>query len=550
MSGAAIPGPQHYTIEAWIKTTTTKGGKIIGFGNSATGGSSTYDRHLYMTNSGAIAFGSYVGSTVVTITSPGSYNNGQWHHVAASIGAAGMQLFADGSLVASSTTLHTSAGGYTGYWRVGGDSLSGWPNKPANTAFTGAIDEVAIYPSQLGAAQLANHVAAAAGGGANQAPTASFTVSANGLTATFNGSGSSDLDGTIASYAWDFGDGATGTGASVQHTYADAAASYTVTLTVTDNGGATGTKTQVVAITPPANTAPTASFTPVTSGLTLTADGSASNDPDGSIASYAWDFGDGATATGATASHAFAAAGTYPVKLTVTDNRGATGSTTSQVTVTATTTGQTLAADAFGREVASGWGSADTGGAWVLSASGSTLNVTGGAGQMSVPAGRTATARLAAVSSTATDYAFSVGTDTALTGGGVYLSPVVRSVSPAADYRVKLRIMATGQVTGAIDKVDAGTESALTTTVTVPGVTYTTGARLLVRVQATGTSPSTIRYRVWLQGTSEPATWTQTITDSTASLQAAGGVGVVTYTSSSSTAAVLLKFDDLSAAGL
>ena len=71
--------------------------------------------------------------------------------------------------------------------------------------------------------------------------------------------------------------------------------------------------------------APTASFTTNVSGLNLTVDGSASSDADGTISSYAWKFGDGGTATGATpATHTYAAGGTYTVTLTVTDNDNAT----------------------------------------------------------------------------------------------------------------------------------------------------------------------------------------------------------------------------------
>ena len=82
------------------------------------------------------------------------------------------------------------------------------------------------------------------------------------------------------------------------------------------------------------NQAPTAAFTSNCTNAACSFDGSASADPDGSIASYAWDFGDGATGTGATPSHTYAAAGTYTVTLTVTDNRAATASTTRSVTVT------------------------------------------------------------------------------------------------------------------------------------------------------------------------------------------------------------------------
>jgi PKD repeat protein len=95
-------------------------------------------------------------------------------------------------------------------------------------------------------------VAGPAGGGGptNQPPTASFTSSCSGLSCTFDGSGSTDPDGTVTSYAWTFGDGGTGSGPTPGHTYA-AGGTYTVTLTVTDDGGATGTVTHGVTVTAP-----------------------------------------------------------------------------------------------------------------------------------------------------------------------------------------------------------------------------------------------------------------------------------------------------------
>ncbi len=83
----------------------------------------------------------------------------------------------------------------------------------------------------------------------NTPPVASFTVACTGLTCSFDGSGSSDSDGTIASYTWDFGDGTIGSGPTVSHTY-PAGSTYTVTLTVTDNGGATGAQSQNVTVSP------------------------------------------------------------------------------------------------------------------------------------------------------------------------------------------------------------------------------------------------------------------------------------------------------------
>jgi PKD repeat protein len=87
----------------------------------------------------------------------------------------------------------------------------------------------------------------------NAAPTAVFTASCTDLTCSFDGRGSSDPDGTVAGYAWDFGDGQTGSGATVSHTYATAK-TYTVTLTVVDNlgaGSAPATSTVTVTKPPP-----------------------------------------------------------------------------------------------------------------------------------------------------------------------------------------------------------------------------------------------------------------------------------------------------------
>src|SRR5712692_6510493 len=137
----------------------------------------------------------------------------------------------------------------------------------------------------------------------NIPPTASFTVTGNntvtGSTVSFNAS--VDPDGTIASYAWTFGDGGSSTGVTASHVYATAG-TFTVTLTVTDNLGATGSASVKVGVV---DRPPVASFTVTgnntVTGSTVSFNAGASVDPDGTIASYAWTFGDGGTATGVTA---------------------------------------------------------------------------------------------------------------------------------------------------------------------------------------------------------------------------------------------------------
>jgi len=167
----------------------------------------------------------------------------------------------------------------------------------------------------------------------NQPPTANFTFSCSALSCNFT-STSSDPDGSIASYSWTFGDGGTSTAANPSHAYT-AAGSYTVSLRVTDNQGAQSTTTsKTVTVTAP-NQPPTANFTFSCSALSCNFT-STSSDPDGSIASYSWTFGDGATSTAQNPSHVYAAGGTYTASLRVTDNQGAQSTTTSKsVTVTA-----------------------------------------------------------------------------------------------------------------------------------------------------------------------------------------------------------------------
>lgn len=170
------------------------------------------------------------------------------------------------------------------------------------------------------------------------APIASASVQCTGLSCSFDGSGSSDSDGSVTGYHWSFGDGATAEGVTATHTYASAG-SFPVVLTVTDDKGAASSTTTSATVAPIANQAPSAQATASCTQLACSFDASGSSDPDGQVSGYAWDFGDDATGTGRTLVHSYAGPGNYQVTLTVTDDKGATA--TSQVTVspTAATTG-------------------------------------------------------------------------------------------------------------------------------------------------------------------------------------------------------------------
>ncbi len=618
-SNSTYTNPTTYSEELWFNTTDTIGGKLIGFGDARTGTSSSYDRHVFMNSAGQLTFGTWTG-TENEIVTPGSYNDGKWHHMVATQSSDGMKLYVDGALVG--TNAQAGAQSYTGYWRVGGDTS--WDGVPP--WFSGSIDEVAIYPIALTQAQVTQHYTLGSGSlPPNQLPIAAFTTTSNKLSVTADGTGSSDLDGTIAGYAWTTSDGQSSTAAAPTFTFGSAGTytitltvtdnrggtgtvshdvtvvanqppvasfttsvsglsvsadgtgssdpdgtiagyawtadggqtssdpkptftfpdtgTYTIGLTVTDNDGATNTTSHQVSVVKPANQPPVASFTVSVSGLSVNVNGSASSDPDGSIASYVWSTSDGQSASGSTAAFTFASAGTYTVGLTVTDNLGATAHVDHAVTVTAGgIPANALAWDSFGRTVSNGWGSSEVGGAWTVSNTTSQYSVNGSSGVQTPKSGYTVVSSLASVSSASTDVAVTVSPDKLLTGGGAWVTVEGRTVG-SANYGARLKLLADGTV--ALHLMVSGTPARGGV---VTGLTYGAGDQLRVRLQVTGTSPTTIQARVWKVGTTEPSAWTYTYSDSTAALQTAGGLALQTYLPTSVTnLPVAIRFDDFNA---
>jgi PKD repeat protein/CubicO group peptidase (beta-lactamase class C family) len=167
----------------------------------------------------------------------------------------------------------------------------------------------------------------------NAPPAADFSSSCTGLACGFT-DGSTDADGSVTAWAWDFGDGSTAEVQSPSHTYA-AEGSYTVSLTVTDDEGATGAVSgQVIVSLPGSNEDPVAGFT---SSCTNLACGftDQSTDSDGNIVAWSWSFGDGGTSSAQNPGRTYSTAGSYTVTLTVTDDDGATHQHSAAVTVTA-----------------------------------------------------------------------------------------------------------------------------------------------------------------------------------------------------------------------
>ena len=181
---------------------------------------------------------------------------------------------------------------------------------------------------------------------------------------------------------------------------------------------------------PPPNAPPTAAFTWTAAGLTVNADSTSSSDSDGTIASRSWDFDGVSGGSGILASRTFPAAGTYPVSLTVTDDDGATATTTQSVTVSAPPPAGALAQDAFGRTVASGWGTADTGGPWTVNST-AKFSVASGTGRVAANAGSTLNATLGQVSSTAIDLTTALTIDKVPNQASTPRSPPGSSAPPS-----------------------------------------------------------------------------------------------------------------------
>jgi len=178
------------------------------------------------------------------------------------------------------------------------------------------------------------------GGGGNSAPSGVPVANPGGpylgnvnQALGISGSGSAPSGKTIVSFTWQFGDGGTGTGATTAHTY-KTAGNFTATLTVTDSSGATGANNVAVEIITAPVSFPGGPYTGKV-GAAVSFNGSLSTAPPGSSLGYAWQFGDGATGSGAMTTHTYTSACICTVTLTVTDDTAGVSSATTTATITA-----------------------------------------------------------------------------------------------------------------------------------------------------------------------------------------------------------------------
>ena len=564
VSTASFEHPPHvFSLEGWFRASAlANGGLIVGFNNSNTansgaGSNELLDRQLYMGTTGRVYFG-VNASTPATVTDNVDYRDNDWHHVVGTLGPDGMQLFVDGGLVATRSDVDYARTGYFGYWRIGGGALNGFPSTNTSTGrwFDGFIDDVALYKKVLTAAEVAGHYNAAGFNAPNVAPTAAFQSSVNGQQVTFDASGSSDSDGTITNYAWNFGDGQTQNTnvPTVVHDYASPG-NYTVTLVVRDNENANSPQASANVFIDAPNAQPVADFNVTLFGKDVTVDGAASSDSDGTIVNYRYDFGDGTPVVNSatpSVAHTYAVASDYTVTLTVTDNENGSGQvshliTTNELSPPPNNPVPVIGADSFERTVVNGLGTADTGGAWTLSGSTANYSVSGGRGNLRLAAaGAGLNPYLGGVTSANSDTRFDVTFDKAATGGGFYVYAIGRRVGTTGDYRATVRYNANGTVTALVQRRTGTTDATLATSATVPGLTLAPGTSLSVRFQVLGTNPTQLALKLWLTGQAEPEAWLLTTSDSNAAHQVAGNVGVSTYISgSTSNAPVVVSVDNL-----
>ena len=636
-SSNQIGGPSTYALELWFNSTSTSGGKLIGFGNAQTGNSGNYDKHVYMTNDGRLIFGVYNGGFDM-ITTPTAYNDGQWHYVVAMQGPSGMAMYVDDHLIGSNGVTGNQT--YSGYWRVGGDNLGFWPNQPASNYFAGTIDEVAVYDAPLTPTQIDAHYTASGRSGPDIVPpTTAISSPADGAnvstgTVPVTATASDNVGVTSVDLQVDGSTVATDSSAPYTFNWTATAGSHTLRTVAHDAAGNSGNSADVqVTATAPDTTNPTTAITSPSDGdsvygpVTVTA--TASDNVGVSSVSLLVDGNTVGTDTSAPYSFDWSATdvGNHTLQTVASDAAGNTGSSTPiSVTVPADTTppsapGPLSSSAVTANSVTLSWAAAtddraiggyqivrdgtvvgstgdtsytDTGlspstsysytvhavdatgnvgpdtaplsvttaasnpvlfsetwpggdgsawpAAWTASTSNGTVDTQSGAGRIAISDvasayGRVQLTGLANQSDTELLTSYRWSDNTAVS----YLSVFLRGSGgwqngyrPRNGYGVELQ---SNSGTVVLQKNVNGTASTLAT---VTGAQQLTTGKQWLRLRVSG---STIQFKIWADGTTEPTTWTATSTDT--SVTAPGQLFLSLNRGSTNVGSKSVSFDDL-----
>jgi hypothetical protein len=138
-----ISNPQSFTIGIWFRTSAALGRKLIGLESSQIGGSSSYDRHFYVDTAGQLRWGVWSPGTSTFLY--GDVTDNQWRYAVVAFNAGAMLLSMNGQVIGN---VSAASQPFDGYWRIGGQSLNGWPSAAAGF-FVGSIAAVEIYNRPL-----------------------------------------------------------------------------------------------------------------------------------------------------------------------------------------------------------------------------------------------------------------------------------------------------------------------------------------------------------------------------------------------------------------
>ncbi len=508
-------GPANYSTELWFKTTTNDGGKLIGFGNNQTGNSGSYDKQVYMLNGGRLRFGVYNGGFDV-VDSPAGQNDGNWHHVVAMQDSSGMKLYLDNNLVGQNSVSANQE--YPGYWRVGGDNLGAWPDRPNSDYFAGTIDEVAIYSGALSASQVDDHYRASGRTGpdvvdpetAITSPEDGDTVSAGDV--TVDATATDSVGVTSVDLQVDGVTVHTDSSAPYSFTWAATPGSHTLQTIAHDAAGNTGESAEVdVTVNAPDTTDPEVTITSPDEGdevsgpttVTATAtdnegvaevelevDGTVVDSDDSSPYSFDWN----ATA-----------AGPHTLQAIAHDEAGNTGEST-EVHVTVPPPAA-LHEESWTGANGAGWPSA-----WATSVSNGSATIQTNQGRLTFNDAANAYARAQLTSVPArgdadllTSYTWNS------TAAGAYFSAYVRGSGGWANgYRPRNGYGVQITPNSGTVLLDKNVNNTRTTLQSVAGAQPVSTAKHWLRLRVTG---STVQFRIWLDGNPEPSTWAATVTD-------------------------------------